>query len=152
MTYPRLRDMLRDVEFHGEYQRFFTQSSNIDRYRPATHCFVCNVASSLPKQHLPTRSMRRGTSGLFHACHTRKGGFFVSMPLTTQGFFFRAEVPSSTLLWLSVALFVCKTGEVKGQRDAVTSFSNVLRDRERPRVLLLLHCLAMVFIQHPVII
>ena len=38
--------VLSDVEFRGEYQRFLTQSSNIDRYRSETHCFVGSFASS----------------------------------------------------------------------------------------------------------
>ena len=61
-----LRDMLNDVEFRGEHQRFFTQSSNIDRYRSE----LTALSVALPPPAI--RSVRRRASGLFtHAIRTK---------------------------------------------------------------------------------
>ena len=52
--------------------------------------------------------------------------FRVYAPLTTQGLFFRAEVPTSMTVWLSVILLACKTCEVKGHRDVTSTVTSLI--------------------------
>ena len=108
--------MLSDVVFHGEYQSISTQSSNIDRLKLTALSVALPPLVAQAKTAATAHQEREEKSEQSFPCmaYAQRQTLCAYALLTAQGFFFRAEVPASTPLWLSVAR---KTGEVKGQHD-----------------------------------
>ena len=107
-------DMLSDVEFCGEYQRILHRAT-------ATGLKITSLSVTLPPLVVQAKTAasahqereKKSEQPFPRMPYAQRRTLSVYALLTSQGFF-RAEVPASTL---SVVLFACKTGEVKGQRD-----------------------------------
>ena len=123
MTYPRSRDMLSDFAFCGEYQLFLHRARistatglQLTALSVALHPLLAQ-AKTVASAHQERE--KRNERAFPRMPYAQRRTFRVYALLTTQGFFFHAEVPASTPLWLSVALFACKTGEVRCLRDVI---------------------------------